>query len=721
MARTGSTRYDIQAEDNFTRVLDRAGRGFSNLQANVVTANAAFQLGATAVKAFSGALNLAYNEGAATVDRQAKVAAAIATTTEFLEAARFSAGLNGIAVEQVEKGYLKMTDAIGEAADGTVTYTRALDKLGLDAEVLKLKSTEDQYRAISDAFGQIGNQAERVQVSKTIFGRQGAFFIRNTADQIDAARAEMDAFGISTSRLDASKVEAANDAMFKIETIARGAKKEFASGLAPAIETAAEAILGMGRNTTDFQTSSQKAGATTIGWVGIAIDGFEFLQGTVASLGIGFLKVELASRKLQQATGEFLGGTGEFLGFDSEKTAFEIQVVESQLARLEKASIDVFASMDRLDARDNLLASFNQNIADAAAQAEKLDKALATSNSGGSFESDEEAGKERERVNARIQALSDQLVTEDEMVSRSLTRRLELIDDFERLNTYKKREADVLRSEAENEAVEKRRAIRLKEAEEIAKEQEAKAEKLSGFESQINQLKGGFEAEKAILIEQAEERQELIEEYASIAQLSKDEADALYLESERRRVRELTELRSEEAANARQIESDKQASVLGYLQKGLAAAAGQSRKAFAAQKVVDIGRAVIAGKVAAVESYKWGAAAAGPVGGAIAAGLSLAATGALIQSIGGSGGGGAGSTTDASVTESSSDAVANVANSGNNVTLIINQITDARFIDDTAFGDVVMNTIEEQVDSLGLTGTVDLNEVRLQVNREGRA
>lgn len=622
MARAGSARYDIEAEDRFSRVLDRAGRGFTDLQANVVTANAAFQLGAIAARAFAGSLNQLYNDGAQVVDRQAKVAAAIATTTEYLEAAQYAAGLNGIAVEQVEKSYLKMTDAIGEAADGTITYKRALDKLGLDAEALKLKGTQEQYAAISEAFEGIGNQAERVQIARTIFGRQGAFLIRNTAEQIETARKEMDSFGISTSRVDASKVEAANDAMFRLQTVTGGAKKEFSAGLAPAVETVAEAILGAAKGTVDFEIASQRAGLAVIKSVGVIATGYQAVDGVVKTVVLGALRAERAVYQIQATFGA---------GLNAEVAAEKVQVVTAQMDKLAEAARNAF----KLDAQDNIIAAYEKNIADAIAQAEKLEAARLGSNDGGTFNADEDAGKTRERVNAQIAALSDQLATEDEMISRSLAKRLTLIDEYEKLNTDKKREADILRDGAENEAIARRRELRTKEAEEIAKEQAEKTEKLSGLESRISQIRGGFEAEKALIIEQEEERQELIREYAEITQLTKQETDQLYIESERRKVKELKALRDQDAANSAKVERDKQASVIGYLEKGLAAAAGRSRKAFEAQKALDIGRALIAGKVAAVEAFKWGNARGGLAVGAAAAAASLLATGSIIQSIDG--------------------------------------------------------------------------------------
>jgi len=66
----------------------------------------------------------------------------------------------------------------------------------------------------------------------------------------------------------------------------------------------------------------------------------------------------------------------------------------------------------------------------------------------------------------------------------------------------------------------------------------------------------------------------------------------------------------------------------------------QSKQAEAAMKAVAIAHAIVSGKVAAVDAWGKGMAAGGPPVAAIFAAASLANTGALIASIGGSGGGG---------------------------------------------------------------------------------
>lgn len=712
MARAGTAKYDVVAEDKFSRVLGKASGGFSKVQANVVTANAAMQIGKQAAAAFSGGLDLVYNSGAGVVDRQAKVAAAIQTTTEYLEAATYSAGLNGISAGEVEKGYRKMTDAIGGAADGTSTYVRALAKLDLDGEVLKLKSTEEQYALISGAMEGVGNQAERVQISRTIFGREGSFFIRNTAVQIEAARKEMDSFGISTSRIDASKVEAANDALFKIETIAGGAKKELAAGLAPAIQTVAQSILGAAKGTVEFEIASQKAGRAVISAVGYIANGYQAVDGSLKLVVLGALRMERAFYKASAAA---------TFGETSAEYSEKVQVVTAQMEKLAEKTQAAF----EFDARDNLIAEFNKNIADAISNAERLDEERRNSSKGGTFNTDEDDAKERTRINSKIEALQGQLATEEEKISQSLAKRLSLIDRYEELNAGVSVKASILRDEAETAAFDKRGELRAKETAQIEKEYQGRADKLADLEAKIAEGKGGNEAKIATIREEEEARQEVIKEYSEIALLTKQETDQLYIDSERRKVREIHGLRATDAANAAKIEKEKQSKVVGYLDKGLSAAAGKSRAAFEAQKVLDIGRALIAGKVAAVEAFKWGNAKGGLAGGLAASAASLLATGAIIQGIGGQSFGG--SDTSA-VTEDSGDTTTNdldaVASTGSeaNVQLsftVINPL--GGIVDQTAFDELVMDSVEREIEAKGLTGKVDANQVVLELNRERSA
>ena len=79
-------------------------------------------------------------------DRLNKMAGRTGVAVEQLTALKFAAEQSGTSLETVEKGILKMNQAIMKAKDGGKTMTEALGKLGLTVDDLDGKSPDLQFK-----------------------------------------------------------------------------------------------------------------------------------------------------------------------------------------------------------------------------------------------------------------------------------------------------------------------------------------------------------------------------------------------------------------------------------------------------------------------------------------------------------------------------------------------------------------------------------------------
>lgn len=166
--------------------------------------------GVLSVGAALGSLNAGMNQ----IDRHAKLADRLGITVEEVQKLSLAADLAGTDVELLAKSMLKMGKNIGS---GGMT----LDK--------RLFAVADSLAAIPDA----GKRAKRAE---EIFGKgglelinvliQGGKGIRDSANAIDR-------FGLGMSRIDAAKVEAANDAWTELSTVIGGLRNKFAVELSP--------------------------------------------------------------------------------------------------------------------------------------------------------------------------------------------------------------------------------------------------------------------------------------------------------------------------------------------------------------------------------------------------------------------------------------------------------------------------------------------------------
>lgn len=232
------------------------------------------------------------------IDRLAKQADRLKLTTQSLAAFRHAAGLAGVDVENMEKSMAKMSRNVFEAATGNENLANTFDKLGLSADKLNRMSPEEQYNTITDALNRLKNANEKAAVAQEIFGKGGLemmTMIEGGAAAIESARQEADLLGLSLSRVDAAKVELANDAMGRLQAAGEGFMQQVAVKLAPLIAEAGERIIafigkmgGMGKAAESVFSYIVKGA----GQVGDVLRGWELI---IAGLNVAWKGLKVAA------------------------------------------------------------------------------------------------------------------------------------------------------------------------------------------------------------------------------------------------------------------------------------------------------------------------------------------------------------------------------------------------------------------------------------------
>lgn len=198
------------------------------------------------------ALGKIYSAAAENIDVLAKQASKIAETTEEVQAFNHAAELSGVSLESSNKALVVMEKNLGDALDGIGPAADALERLGLNANQVAALPPVTAYEMLSDELAQVESQTERVYLATQIFGRTGADMINLTGDAVRSARAEIDEFGISLSTLDATKVEAANDSIFKVSQAISGFGQRLVVEFAPVVVALSNEFLNMAKEAGGF-------------------------------------------------------------------------------------------------------------------------------------------------------------------------------------------------------------------------------------------------------------------------------------------------------------------------------------------------------------------------------------------------------------------------------------------------------------------------------------
>lgn len=219
--------------------------------------------------------------GLQSVDSLAKTSDKLGVTTEALAQLRFAAEQTGVSSNTLDMALQRMTRRVAEAAQGSGEAVNALKELGISAEDLVKKSPDQMFRQITSSMGNVENQADKVRLAMKLFDSEGVSLVNTMKDGVgalDQFAREADDAGLSISRIDAAKVEAANDAMSRVRATMTGVAQQMAIQFAPVLESIADKIFGIGKEAGGAANVVGNAFNHMVNAAGIFADGIRGIQ-----------------------------------------------------------------------------------------------------------------------------------------------------------------------------------------------------------------------------------------------------------------------------------------------------------------------------------------------------------------------------------------------------------------------------------------------------------
>ncbi|WP_160153345.1 hypothetical protein [Microbulbifer sp. ALW1] len=284
--------------DNYKFVIsgtDKTRAMFKSLRANLGAVRGAINSTQLKVAGLAGVAGLGalVKSSLGTQDALAKTADRLGLTTRELAAYQHQANLTGSSNEGMNKALELMNRNLGDAERGTGEAKEALADLGLTADALNRMPTAERFELLVNRLGQVSDRTRQASLAADLFGRSGGDLI-NMIDQgaagLAQAKTEVDAYGVALDRVDAAKLEAANDAMFRVGQIGQGLGNQLTVHLAPIIEevavqftNAASAGGGMGA----MVEKAFKKGVSVVGVFADGIHGIKILFQGLVTLGQG--------------------------------------------------------------------------------------------------------------------------------------------------------------------------------------------------------------------------------------------------------------------------------------------------------------------------------------------------------------------------------------------------------------------------------------------------
>lgn len=333
MATLGSLSLSLSADTKALRKGLQKGRGLiKGFAADIGKMAKGFAIfGAAATAAAVGGLAALAKRQASYIDETAKFADRIGMSTEGLVGLQKAARETGVPIAALQMGLQRMTRRVAEAAKGTGEAKNALAELGIDAQHLATLAPEDQFREIAEAMQNVGNRSDQVRLAMKLFDSEGVALV-NTLDLgakgLDEVAERAEKLGLTFSRLDAKKVEIANDKFAELGDLVDAVGNTLAVEVAPYIGAAAKAFVEWA-NEGEGLSKKVVDGLERVGYVAaFLVDTFSVLKGVAQGVGSAVAKaVAIMARGIGKiAVG--VEGLASYIGQDLDLSSGLLQAAE---------------------------------------------------------------------------------------------------------------------------------------------------------------------------------------------------------------------------------------------------------------------------------------------------------------------------------------------------------------------------------------------------------
>ena len=262
------------------------------------------------------------------LDRLAKVASKIGTTTEELSKLRFAAEQTGVSANTLDTALQRMVRRVGEAAQGTGEAANALQELGLDAQQLAAMAPEEQFKLIADAMGDIPTQTDKVRLAFKLFDSEGVALVNTLAGGSEALNnfgRELESLGGVIDSEAAAAAEKFNDDLKKMQIQFDALSVALGSKLIP--------------NWTAWLELVQGGDINRIGAGGLVSKEIEEVNTQIVNL-----KSRIAELQAGPSIGDAISARGVSLEQLAQQNDRDIQVLLEQLEELQDKRADLLDS-----------------------------------------------------------------------------------------------------------------------------------------------------------------------------------------------------------------------------------------------------------------------------------------------------------------------------------------------------------------------------------------
>lgn len=400
------------------------------------------------------------------IDATAKLADRLGVATDKMAGLKHAADLAGVSQETLNTGLRGMVNNVAQAAMGLGEGARAFNQLGLSARELSALAPDQQLERIMTALAGVENVTQRNAIAQQIFGSRASEMLNLVADGADGIRRATEdtrAWGVALSRVDAAKVEMANDAMTRAKMAASGIVNTIAVQLSPIITALANKFADSAREAGGFRDQvidgmekvsiAVAYGANVVRGLQVVWKGLEMVVAAAINHIIqGYASVDRAFTDFINSVSQ--SWVGQKMGVPAAEYAATLQdIADISNIRMQEIREEFDALASQPLPADNVLAWFAEVKAAAQQGAEEIAAARAAA-MGGGRQINPNANKEfagQDKVANDILKMQESFAVEQEVLAEQLMQKQMLLDNAYMLDVISLQTYEEMKASLENQ------------------------------------------------------------------------------------------------------------------------------------------------------------------------------------------------------------------------------------------------------------------------------
>ena len=234
-----------------------------------------------------GAFSAGIKPASKAADAAAKLGDRFVIARQKLIGMQHAGELAGVSQESMTTAMRTMAKTATDAAEGMAAYERSYKTLGIEADKFLKLPMEQQFSTIIEKLGDVENVTVRNAIAQELLGRAGGEVLNIAADGADAFRkaaADAEAWGLAINRVDAAKLEMANDALTRAQAAAKGMFTTIAITVAPVVKALADLWSDTAAEAHGFRQQAGQAAEVVITGIGYAANVVQGLRFAFAAV-----------------------------------------------------------------------------------------------------------------------------------------------------------------------------------------------------------------------------------------------------------------------------------------------------------------------------------------------------------------------------------------------------------------------------------------------------